>query len=383
MLKQEVQYKEKIAQILGTSSDRIFLYWKGRVALHALLRAMQIGSGDEVIVPAFTCIVVPNAIKYLGAKPIYVDINPTTYNADYQEVAKKITPKTKAIICQNTFGLSSDIEALVALAQQHKLFTIEDCTHGFGGTYNGRPNGSYCDAAFYSTQWNKPFSTGIGGFAVVNNEKLLSKLDAVNEDLERATRKDNWQLRILYFVRERILTARRYWKMLAMYRFLSRYNLVQGSSSGGELCSIEPPKHYFKAISQAQIAKGLQNIDKIGELSALRKRNAQTYNDYLQQRGKTFVSPQLFDNHAFLKFPLLVQRREEVLRLTEKRHIPLGEWFCSPLHPTTENLTLWDFDEAQFPIASDISKKMVNLPTDVPEIAPVLAFLNEILDDIL
>ena len=177
------QYKTAIATYLNTSSEHIYLYYKGRVALYAILKAMQVQQGDEVIIPAFTCVVVPNAIKYLGATPVYVDIDPVTYNADMQCLKRAITEHTKVIICQNTFGLSSNVEEIQSLARSRQIYTIEDCTHGFGGTYHGKPNGSYCDAAFYSTQWNKPFSTGVGGFALVQNQMLQQRMTEVNNQL--------------------------------------------------------------------------------------------------------------------------------------------------------------------------------------------------------
>ncbi|MCB0824080.1 MAG: aminotransferase class I/II-fold pyridoxal phosphate-dependent enzyme, partial [Bacteroidales bacterium] len=152
-------YKEALASTL--KNENIFLYWKGRVALFALLKAMGVSAGDEVILPGFTCVVVPNAIKYLGATPVYVDVLKEPMNPDVRNYENAISPKTKVIITQNTFGLSFEVDKIAALAKAKNIYSIEDCTHGFGGTFNGKPNGSYCDAAFFSTQWNKPFSTGI------------------------------------------------------------------------------------------------------------------------------------------------------------------------------------------------------------------------------
>ncbi len=171
-----IKYKKALASILKCSEHNVFLYWKGRVALYAILKSLDLSEGDEVILPAFTCVVVPNAIIYAGLKPVYVDISPKTLNMDISLVKDAITDKTKVILCQNTFGLSSNIEEIILIAKKFNLITIEDCTHGFGGTYKGKPNGSFCDAAFFSSQWNKPFSTGIGGFLLVNNEKILTKV---------------------------------------------------------------------------------------------------------------------------------------------------------------------------------------------------------------
>lgn len=379
----EHQYKTSIAAYLHTSPDHIHLYYKGRVALYAILKAMDVHPGDEVVIPAFTCVVVPNAIKYLGATPVYVDIDPVTYNADLQCLQQAITERTKVIICQNTFGLSSNVEQIQALAHSRRIYTIEDCTHGFGGSYHGKPNGSYCDAAFYSTQWNKPFSTGVGGFAWVQNPELASKIAAVNSQMEPTTRKDTLSLSMLYFVREKILTEKRYWWMIRLYRWLSRHNLVQGSSGGAELISTLMPDHYFKALSPTQMKKGLQNLQHLGDALNLRKSNARIYNDYLRQHGKTAVNPALFDDHSFLKFPLLVSQREKVLEMAEKKHIPLGEWFCSPIHPVCEHWEQWDLQGDKYPIAVEKASQMLNLPTDEKNPDKVIHFLEEINDYIL
>lgn len=374
----EIQYKNILASYLNTTPDNIYLYYKGRVALYALLKAMNVGPGDEVIIPAFTCVVVPNAIKYVGATPIYVDINTHTYNADPDGIKKAINEHTKVIICQNTFGLSSDVEKIQALAAEHHLYSIEDCTHGFGGQYHQQPNGSYCDAAFYSTQWNKPFSTGVGGFAMVNNADIAHRLQAVNADLEPASVTNRISLSTLYFVREKILTEKRYWHMINLYRWLSKHQLVQGSSSGTEICSVIQPSHYFKAMSTTQMKKGLQNIHALPHSIALRKHNATIYNQYLIAHNKTYVLPELFQDHSFLKFPILVQHREQVLAMAEKEHLPLGEWFCSPIHPIYNQWELWDLYADTCPNAVRISSQILNLPTDIEDTNKIIRFLEKI-----
>lgn len=378
MLNYEEKYKTAIAYYLAAEKEDIFLYWKGRVALYALLKAINVKEGDEVIVPAFTCVVVPNAIKYCGATPIYVDINGTTYNTDIDKIEEKITPRTKVILCQNTFGLSSNVEELVSLAKRYNLYTIEDCTHGFGGTYNGKPNGTFCDAAFFSTQWNKPFSTGIGGFAYCKDDNLKEMLNRVNLELDKANAKDNFSLSLLYFIREHILVNSLYWQMLKIYRWLSKKNLVLGSSSGEELVSTQMPRNYFKGISKSQIKKGYTAITNFSKKLQLRKENALIYNSFLKKNGKKYVNEALFENHAFLKYPLLVKDKTEVLYLANKMNIPLGEWFCSPLHPVMENLERWDMNTELFPQTCQVAAQIVNLPTDTQSIEKILVFLRKI-----
>jgi len=348
-----------------------------------LLKAMNIKSGDEVIVPAYTCVVVPNAILYLGAIPIYVDIDPETFNANIDQIKKAITEKTKVIICQNTFGLSSNLEELVNIAKQHNLFTIEDCTHGFGGSYNGKPNGTYCDAAFYSTQWNKPFSTGIGGFALVNNMNLLKPLTLENQLLLQPSAKQKTMLKVLYFVKKRLLVGSTYWTLVKLYRFLSKHNLVVGSSSGEEITSIVQPSNYYQSLSEVQIKEGLKNIKKLPKMLEIRRRNAEKYTEYLSSIRKNHVVPSLFSNHSFLKYPLLVTNRDEVILLAEKHKIELGEWLNSPIHPIQEDFEQWKLNTELFPNAVFAGKHIINLPTDTDNPERIIDFLQTINNKII
>src|SRR4051794_11309390 len=135
-------------ELIGVPPDHVALFWRGRVALYAILRSLGVGPGDEVVVPAFTCVAVPNAILYTGARPVYVDIDERTYTPDPAAVAGAVGASTRAILAQNTFGLSSDMEALRAAAPPHAV-VIDDSTHGLGGAHRGSPAGAGADAAFF------------------------------------------------------------------------------------------------------------------------------------------------------------------------------------------------------------------------------------------
>ena len=111
---------------------------------------------------AFTCVAVANAVMYVGATPRYVDIDAATLTVDVPAIEAVLASNTKVILAQNTFGLSPDIDAILALAKKRGgIRVIDDCAHGFGGRYKGMPNGAIADASFFSTQWNKPYSTGL------------------------------------------------------------------------------------------------------------------------------------------------------------------------------------------------------------------------------
>lgn len=371
-----IEYKEKLAEYLECDPDNIFLYWKGRAALYAILKAMEIGAGDEVIVQAYTCVVVANAIIYLGAIPVYVDIDPTTYNINVNLLAASITEKTKAVICQNTYGLSSNLNTITDIARQHNIYTIEDCTHGFGGYYKGQPNGSYCDASFFSTQWSKPYSTGIGGFSVVHHSTLQKKVGELEKEKVQPGIPEILNLKALYGARY-LINDLTYWPMVNLYRFLSKNNLVVGSSSGGEIDSTEVPAGYFKDISVCQIKKGLKSLQALNSVNALRKKNAQTYTDYLKRNDKNHVNQIHFDDHMFLRYPLLVHDREAFREAALRKKVILGEWFDCPLYPVNRNLAAWYLDSTKTPVANQVCDSIVNLPTDVTDVGKVIELLDE------
>jgi len=370
------EYKKVISGYLGGRSD-IFLYWKGRVALYALLRAMGIKAGDEVLLPAYTCIVAVNPVIYTGAIPLYVDVNPDTYNTDAVSVERRITDRTKVIMCQNTYGLSCEIDEIKYIAQDRGIFTIEDCTHGFGGTFNGIPNGLTCDASLFSTQWNKPFSSGIGGFSIVNKSGLIPLVEETNKELVKPGLMEILSLRMQYLAKRVLLNDFNYWWALKTYRFLSYSNMVTGSSGGKELTSPEMPEDFFKHISGTQIREGLRTIKELDGINKLRKKNAKEYTRCLKSLHKNHVKEEHEANHLFLKYPLLVKDREQFFKLAENRRIRLGDWFISPLHPVLKNLDRWGFEKDRYPNATYLADHVVNLPTDLKNIGSVLDFIIE------
>ncbi|HPY80345.1 MAG TPA: DegT/DnrJ/EryC1/StrS family aminotransferase, partial [Bacteroidales bacterium] len=125
------------------SKNVAFSFWKARVALYAILKGMGIGDGDEVILPGYTCVMDVNPIKYLGAKPVYVDIEPAMYNINPDLIEAKITGRTRLIIAQHTYGYPCDMDRILAIAARRGLPVIEDCCLSLGSTYKGKPVGAF------------------------------------------------------------------------------------------------------------------------------------------------------------------------------------------------------------------------------------------------
>lgn len=145
----------------------------GTIALHLALMALGITQGDEVIVPTFTYIASVNSIVYTGAKPVFAESLASTWQVDPSDIERRITPRTKAIMVVHLYGIPCDMDAIMKIAQKHRLFVVEDCAEAFGSTYKGRFAGSFGDIAGFSFFGNKTITTGEGGMVVSSNPKLI------------------------------------------------------------------------------------------------------------------------------------------------------------------------------------------------------------------
>ena len=146
-------------------------------ALHLILTALNIGLGDEVIVPAFTWISTANVVLYCGATPIFVDVDRTTFNIDVTQISEKLSKRTKAILPVHLFGLCADIDAIAEAAPGISI--IEDAACASGSGYKGRSAGSLGLAAAFSFHPRKSITTGEGGMVTTNNEELAEKVNSL------------------------------------------------------------------------------------------------------------------------------------------------------------------------------------------------------------
>jgi perosamine synthetase len=381
------QLRSAMGTLAGVPPDQVALFWRGRVALYAILRALGIGRGDEVIVPAFTCVAVPNAILYTGATPIYVDIDEATFTVDPAAVAAAMTERTRAVLAQNTFGLSADLDALVIAARRHGAVLIDDCTHGLGGTYKGRHNGSAADAAFYSTQWSKPISTGLGGIAVTTDAELARRIAALERSAREPPVLDRALLATMLLARERVATPRTLRAGRAVYRAASRAGVVPGSSSGRELDGTAMPKSFLAGMSAFQARLATRRLPALAAKVRRRRAVAHRYSAWLTAHGRTAAHEPDFAAHAFLRYPLRIREREAFVADARRRGVLLGDWFSSPLYPVTSGLSTWRYRPGECPVAERVASEIVNLPTDVApdghHVRAVEALLEDAVERIL
>jgi dTDP-4-amino-4,6-dideoxygalactose transaminase len=150
-------------------------------ALHLSMIVSGIGPGDEVICPSMSYIATANSIKYVGAKPVFAEIDPSNYNLDVKDVAQKITVKTKAILLVHQIGMPADIDAFKELAAKHHLKLIEDAACAAGSSYKGSKIGSHSELVCFSFHPRKVISTGDGGMITTNNETYYKRMKLLRQ----------------------------------------------------------------------------------------------------------------------------------------------------------------------------------------------------------
>jgi dTDP-4-amino-4,6-dideoxygalactose transaminase len=156
-----------VAQVVATSNCT--------TSLHLALLCSGIGPGDEVIVPSFTFIATANAVLYIGATPVFVDIDPRTYNMDPDKIEAAITPRTRAIIPVDQIGLAADLDPVLEIARRLGLRVVEDAAPALGATYKGRLIGSISPATCFSFHPRKSITTGEGGIIATDDAKLADR----------------------------------------------------------------------------------------------------------------------------------------------------------------------------------------------------------------
>ncbi|MGH8687190.1 MAG: DegT/DnrJ/EryC1/StrS family aminotransferase [Burkholderiales bacterium] len=338
-------------------SGQAFAFMGGRVALSAAIDALKLGAGDEVIVPAYTCVVVANALRYAGVKPVYADIELQTYGLDARDVAARITPATKAVLLHHLYGLvCRDFEEILDLARRKKLRVIEDCAHAAGASHKGVKVGNFGDVAFYSTEHSKPFNTILGGLAVTSIDSIADGLKRYYDAAPRPPLK--FTQRLLANV------------VLDYYRFKHARRWLLGdweewrlgvrpivSTPVGEERGERPP-YYGQRMPAPVAALGLNQLRKLDAVNERRRAQAAVWDDWCRRRGLESPTVVPKSTPIFLRYPVLVDPalKKDPRPIREELGVEVGGWYLSHLHPAKDDLE-------GFPNADRAIERCINLPT--------------------
>jgi len=173
------EFEEKFADYVG--SKYAVALSNCTTALHLAMIMAGVKEGDEVICPSMSYIATANSIKYVGAKPVFAEVNPETFNIDAAHAESLITPKTKAILIVHQIGLPADIDAFKSICDKHNLVLIEDAACAAGSAYKGKKIGSHSDLVCFSFHPRKVITTGDGGMITTNNEAYYNRLKLLRQ----------------------------------------------------------------------------------------------------------------------------------------------------------------------------------------------------------
>ncbi|MBM3231117.1 DegT/DnrJ/EryC1/StrS family aminotransferase [Candidatus Peregrinibacteria bacterium] len=337
------------------------LFASGRDGLLALLRALHLPQGSEVILQGFTCVALPNAIHAAGLTPVYADIDPDTLNFSEASVLSVITHRTKVILCQHTFGIICDTAKLRALCDKHRIVLIEDCAHVLPDVTGPKEIGKHADVMMLSFGRDKAISGVAGGAILVRDPTVASTvLQAENSAQEmRCGTVCRLLLYPIVYRKARALSiiglGTLYLWLLKTLRILVPV-LTPAEKRGA-------PSLSLTKMPNACAALALREIKKIHTVNNHRRILAKRYSAAAREYGWHHPSA-IHEDLPLQKFPILVSDADAVRAALKENNIHLDDgWTGAVVCPRSVDQQAAGYTAGSCPHAERIAKRILTLPT--------------------
>ncbi len=310
------QFEEEFAHFCGTKYA--VATSNGTVALHLALAVLGVGAGDEVIVPTLTFIATANTVTYTGAKPVFVDSEPDTWNIDPEKIGPAITPRTRAIIPVHLYGHPANMEPIIELAEKYNLYVIEDAAEAHGATYNSRIVGSIGDMGCFSFFGNKIITTGEGGMITTNNKEFEQKARMLRD--------------------HGVSPDKKYWHPVIGFNY---------------------------RLTNIQAAIGVAQLEKVDRVLDRKREIAMFYNSLLKDvTGITLPPEASWAKNVFWMYSILIEEeygigRDELIAKLKESGVDSRPVFY-PIHtmpPYRQDIVL--------PVAEELGSKGISLPSGI------------------
>lgn len=320
------EFEQKFAQYV--EAEHAIAVSSGTDALHLSLAALKIKPGDEVITTPFTFIATAQVIEWLGARPVFVDIDPVTYNINPDQIKRKINFSTKAIMPVHVAGHPCNMDALMELSKDYGVPIIEDAAHAVGSEYKGKKIGSIGTTTCFSFYATKNLATGEGGMITTNDESMAKRLKQLSyfgvnkEAFKRYSNKGNWFYDVEFM---------------------------------GYKCNMD----------NIHAAIGVEQLKKIDSFNAKRKNIADYYRKHLGTIPGVQLPAEVGDiKHAWHIYPVQLPKmvkRAEFVDAMKKKNIGVSVHFM-PVHLFSHFKSIYGFKKGEFPISEAVYDRLVTLP---------------------
>lgn len=285
----------------------------GTVAIHLALEALGIGAGDEVIVPTLTYIASVNPIVQVGATPVFVDSLEATWQVDPEDIKRKITSKTKAIMVVHLYGQSADMDAIMKIASEHNLLVVEDCAEAFGTSYKGQHVGTFGDVGTFSFFGNKTITCGEGGMVTARSQDVYERMKHLKN--------------------QGVSKEKQYWHDAVAFNY---------------------------RMTNMQAAIGLAQIERAQQFITRKKEIAELYKKQLKDAPVVVHAEQPNTIHSYWMTSILVKKADD--RESLRDFLKNEKIETRPLFYPVHTMPMYVTGEI-FPVAYSLGSRGINLPS--------------------
>lgn len=353
-------------------------FYRGRVAMFHILKALGVGPGDSVATQAFTCLAVPEGIMATGAKPVFVDTEEGGVNMCPVDLERKLDGSVRTVIVQHTFGIPAQIAEIRSILERHGVPMVEDCCHTYASTYVNQVVGTFGVGSFYSFEWGKPLIAGIGGSAILNDDALYKYVEEAYENCHDPSFVRVLKIQIQYLAFTSLYKPSKYWEVRAAFQKLAKTGAAEGNYNPTEGVAEDFSMRMAPPLRQRLRVK-LEAADRITQNA--RDIVMQYENGLRSRRLRRPVIP----NGAvpvYARYPLFSPEKSRLSARAEEAKIEVAEWYKTPIHPLEqEDWAKVGYAPGSCPRAESLSDEVVSLPVNEKvtkkDIEATLRFLEE------
>jgi perosamine synthetase len=357
----------------------------GRMACYYILRALDLPPGSEIIFPALTFWVIPEIAKRAGLKPVFVDVDPASFNLDASKIEAAITDQTRAIVPTHLYGQPCEMTEIMRLAEKHNLVVVEDCAQAAGALYRGRKVGTFGNAALFSFQLLKGLNTYGGGMAVTNDAALGDRIRAQAQSEPLQTTSDLIKRLTMGMVARSLVSPKgfTFWgfPIGAVTSFIGNYDYSKHIWE--KIRPLETfPRTYRQRYSNVQAIIGLRSLAKLDEFNARSRANAAIYTRGLAD-CRAVQTPRVLPNveHVYYQYCVYVSDPARASRRAIRRAVD----FETTHVDVCSALPLFKEFAAECPGAK-ITERAIQLPVysrlRTSDVERVLKIVREVTDDL-